>query len=57
MFAFPEKLWIAPELLGHAADATPTKKADVYSFAIILQEIAQRKKPFEECNMEINSTI
>lgn len=52
-----KKLWIAPELLGQAAEATPTKKADVYSFAIILQEIAQRKKPFEECNMEINSIL
>lgn len=46
---FTELLWIAPELLpltvtpGSAA----TQKGDVYSFAIILEEIVVRGGPYE----------
>lgn len=48
-FLFTELLWIAPELLpltvtpGSAA----TQKGDVYSFAIILEEIVVRGGPYE----------
>lgn len=44
---FAEKLWTAPELLsGNPLPTTGMQKADVYSFAIILQEIALRSGPF-----------
>lgn len=49
MSRFAELLWIAPELLpltvtpGSAA----TQKGDVYSFAIILEEIVVRGGPYE----------
>ena len=42
-------LWSAPELLRLPADQRPasgTQKADVYSFAIILQEIIYRALPY-----------
>jgi len=44
---FLEKLWTAPELLRRATN-TPiaSQKADVYSFGIILHEIALQKGPF-----------
>ena len=40
-------MWTAPELL-RTANRPPqgTKKGDVYSFAIILQEIVFRARPF-----------
>lgn len=47
MFAFAGKLWTAPELLR--ADNPPaggTQKGDVYSFGIILQELALLKGIF-----------
>lgn len=44
---FSEKLWTAPELLsGNSLPTTGMQKADVYSFGIILQEIALRSGPF-----------
>lgn len=44
---FAEKLWTAPELLsGNPLPTAGMQKADVYSFAIILQEIALRSGPF-----------
>lgn len=44
---FSEKLWTAPELLGgNPLPTTGMQKADVYSFGIILQEIALRSGPF-----------
>lgn len=49
MCRLAELLWIAPELLpltvtpGSAA----TQKGDVYSFAIILEEIVVRGGPYE----------
>ena len=41
-------LWRAPELLrlGNMAPAAGTQKGDVYSFAIVVQEIAYRAQPF-----------
>jgi len=41
------KLWSAPELLRlPSPPAEGTQKGDVYSFAIICQEIVYRKGPF-----------
>lgn len=44
-----ELLWVAPELLAdHATSLTPaTQKGDVYSFAIVLEEIVVRGGPYE----------
>jgi len=40
-----DKLWTAPELL-RVGQAQKTQKGDVYSFAIIVQEIVYRKGVF-----------
>jgi hypothetical protein len=44
-----ELLWVAPELIpSTVVPGTPaTQKGDVYSFAIILEEIVVRGGPFE----------
>lgn len=49
MFLFEELLWVAPELLPLTIiPGTPaTQKGDVYSFAIILEEIVVRGGPYE----------
>ncbi|KPP78305.1 atrial natriuretic peptide receptor 1-like, partial [Scleropages formosus] len=47
LFSYPGKLWTAPELLR--SDSPPpsgTQKSDIYSFGIILQEVALRKGAF-----------
>lgn len=42
-----ELLWTAPELLYDVAlQRRGTKKGDVYAFAIIMQEIILRSRPF-----------
>ena len=44
-----DKLWTAPELLRLQPNQRPargTQKADVYSFAIIMQEIVFRASPY-----------
>jgi len=50
-----EKLWTAPELLqkGHLP-AQGMQKADVYSFGIIVQEIALRNGPFYIEGMDLS---
>lgn len=45
---FTELLWVAPEcLMDVPHDCVPSQKGDVYSFAIILEEIVVRGGPFE----------
>lgn len=47
-FSPQELFWTAPEhLRAHDPTQTGSKKGDVYSFAIILQEIMTRSGPFE----------
>jgi len=44
---YRDQLWTAPELLRMTTrPINGTQKADVYSFAIILQEIMFREEPF-----------
>nr|XP_005314616.2 atrial natriuretic peptide receptor 2 [Chrysemys picta bellii] len=51
----PEKLWTAPELLQQGRLPPPgMQKADVYSFSIILQEIALRNGPFYIEGMDLS---
>jgi len=49
------KLWTAPELL-RLIDPPPegTQKGDVYSFAVICQEIMYRNGPFWMDNMDMS---
>ena len=46
--------WTSPELLR---DVCPpeggTHKGDIYSFAVILQEIIYRTPPYEACNESV----
>lgn len=44
-----ELLWVAPELLPHMTfiGSPRSQKGDVYSFAIILEEIVVRGGPYE----------
>ncbi len=54
----PELLWVAPELLS--LNSLPrtrlpsTQKGDVYSFAIILEEIVVRGGPYESIKAYVN---
>lgn len=44
---YRDQLWTAPELLRmNARPVNGTQQADVYSFAIILQEIMFRAEPY-----------
>ena len=49
------KLWTAPELIRmHNPPPEGTQKGDVYSFAIICQEIVYRNGPFWVENMDLS---
>lgn len=53
----PEKLWTAPELLQKGTLLPPPpamQKADVYSFGIILQEVALRSGAFYVEGLELS---
>lgn len=44
---FPDRLWTAPELLRmQDPPLGGTLKGDVYSFAVIVQEVIMRDRPF-----------
>ncbi|NXD93548.1 ANPRB protein, partial [Chaetorhynchus papuensis] len=52
---YAKKLWTAPELLQKGHLPTPgMQKADVYSFGIIVQEIALRNGPFYIEGMDLS---
>uniref|UniRef100_A0A8C3SH77 Guanylate cyclase n=1 Tax=Chelydra serpentina TaxID=8475 RepID=A0A8C3SH77_CHESE len=52
---YAKKLWTAPELLQKGLLPPPgMQKADVYSFSIILQEIALRNGPFYIDGMDLS---
>ena len=48
-------MWTAPEIMraGKDAPAKATQKGDVYSFAIICQELLTRSGPFDMCYYHI----
>jgi len=61
---YHSQLWTAPELLRMTTrPINGTQKADVYSFAIILQEIMFREEPYfvdndpPQCNIVFDSTL
>ncbi|NXG85384.1 ANPRB protein, partial [Stercorarius parasiticus] len=52
---YAKKLWTAPELLQKGCLPTPgMQKADVYSFGIIVQEVALRNGPFYIEGMDLS---
>ncbi|XP_030323544.1 atrial natriuretic peptide receptor 2 [Calypte anna] len=52
---YAKKLWTAPELLQKGRLPTPgMQKADVYSFGIIVQEVALRNGPFYIEGMDLS---
>jgi len=56
---YRDQLWTAPELLRKPMTTRPingTQKADVYSFAIILQEIMYRAMPFFYDTLDLKCT-
>ena len=56
---FLDQLWTAPELLRMKRSDRPmygTKAGDVYSFAIIMQEIETRDEPFAKNELDSKGT-
>ena len=58
-FSFTDLLWTAPEHinLSKVEREGLSQKADVYSYGIILQEIATRSKPFINCPLGPKGTL
>ncbi|KAL3859686.1 hypothetical protein ACJMK2_009893 [Sinanodonta woodiana] len=51
-------LWVAPEHLRESHEYMKgSKKGDVYSFAIILQEITLRSPPFDDCTLTVDELL
>lgn len=44
-------LWTAPEILRSERSTHGSQPGDVYSFAIILQEVITREEPFSTSNL------
>lgn len=63
LLSVSELLWVAPECLQESLinSFTGSQKGDVYSFAIILEEIVVRGGPYEKAKDEFttegNSTV
>ena len=60
VFSFLEQLWKAPELQSDYPSANlfnGTQKGDVYSFAIIAQEVLYRKGVFYMTDEDIHRVI
>ena len=51
-YAVAGQLWTAPEILRMSTWCPGTQKGDVYSFAIILQEIIVRGVPYEDRDID-----
>ena len=50
-------LWVAPEHLRAPVSVNGTPKGDVYSFAIVLQEIILRLPPYHDNRADTRSTV
>lgn len=50
-------IWTAPEFLGARCNAQRTKDGDVYSFGIIMKEIASRSDPYEDSGLAPSEII
>lgn len=57
-YFIPELLWTAPEHLSTSVGSCvgSSQKGDVYSFGIILQEIAMRAGPYEGNTQDVDGT-
>ena len=51
LIVYEGMIWTAPELIraGKEGPSRGTQKGDVYSFAIICQELLTRSGPFDMC--------
>ena len=51
--AFRSLMWRAPELLRASMPPNGTAKGDIYSFAIVLQQVIQRSGPYERVDQDM----
>ncbi|XP_052065490.1 atrial natriuretic peptide receptor 1-like [Mytilus californianus] len=50
-----QKLWVAPEHLRYPSLIDGSRKGDVYSFGILMQEVITRSPPYNCCNEVIDT--